>query len=365
MLFARFRSLARALDWPFFMATVLLAGLGLIVQYSLSFSRVGGEALFLRHVIFVVTGFGLMLIIMAIDFRVWEAWRWWVYGGGLLLLLAVLVIGLTQRGTRGWLGLAGFTFQTVEFMKPALAIILSGFWASRSLYASRWQDIFVSAILAGVPVGLVLWQPDFGSAAVLGAIWLVSVLLVGLRLRTFLWLVGVAVVVFILAWLFLFKPYQKDRVLTFVYPQRDPQGQGYQIQQSIVAVGSGKWFGRGFGFGPQSQQRFLPEVHTDFAFAALAEEFGFLGVTMLFGALGLWFYRLFLLARRLRDDFGVLLLMSLAGLMLIQVWVNIAMNVGWAPVVGIPFPFLSYGGSAMLASFIMAGLLESMFIRSR
>ena len=168
----------RNLDWPFFMATLLLAGLGLVVQYSLSFSRAAGGVFFMRHAIFVLIGLVLFFVIAAIDFREWEAWRWWLYGGGLLLLLLVLIAGVTQRGTRGWFGFGALTFQVVELLKPILAIVLSGFWAGRSLYLSRWQDILTSGLIAGLPIVLVIMQPDFGSAAVLMALWLATLLLI-------------------------------------------------------------------------------------------------------------------------------------------------------------------------------------------
>ena len=212
---------------------------------------------------------------------------------------------------------------------------------------------------------LVLLQPDFGSALMLGAIWLIMVILAGFPKKYLLIIFASSLLIFILAWSFFFKDYQRQRVLTFLNPGENSLAEGYNISQAIIAVGSGSWHGKGVGFGSQSQLKFLPEAQNDFIFAVIAEELGFLGVALVLFFFALFFSRCLAAVKRLPNDFSIYFILGAAGLIFIQMFINIGMNIGIMPVVGLSLPFISYGGSSIFSLFILTGIIENIIIKSK
>jgi rod shape determining protein RodA len=288
-----------------------------------------------------------------------------IYAFGLLLMLSVLIFGADIRGTTGWFQLGIFSFQPVEFMKLALAIQLARYYSERARRRFGWRELFGSAVVAGVPVLLTLMQPDVGSAVLLIGIWATITFFAGVRVQHVAALLVFTVLVSAFSWSFLLKPYQKERVEVFLNPAADPLASGYNIAQAQIAIGSGQLFGRGLGFGSQSQLKFLPESQTDFIFAVIAEELGFFGVCVVLLTLALLCWRIMRIARLSGDHFTSFLAVAILGAIFFQASVNIAVNLAIFPTTGIALPFMSYGGSSLLFSLIMIGVIESIAIRLR
>jgi rod shape determining protein RodA len=349
-------------DYPLFVTIFLLLVLGLIIQYSLS------SVTFTKQLIFILIGLGLFFLAVFLDYRVLNSYTYIFYGLILILLLAVLFFGQTFRGTRGWLSLPflNLYFQPVELTKLILIIVLAKFWSEKEDSQNVIKNLAINILLFLPLLVLILLQPDFGSAFLLIILWL-GMIFMAIRWieRAGIGQIGrlglIVIVIFLLifsSWFFL-KDYQKERVLTFLNPERDPLGRGYQITQAIIAIGSGSFFGRGLGLGPQSQLHFLPEARTDFIFSVLAEELGFLGAIFVLGLYGFLFYRIFCIAKSATDNFSLFLVLGLGLLFFSQIFVNISMNLGLLPIIGISLPFLSYGGSALVVNLMAVGILES------
>ncbi len=346
-------------DAILFILTVLLIVFGLVIQYSLSLA-VEGESTgdFFKQCIFALIGLILFLIVFLTDFRFVRSSAYIIYLLTILLLIGVLFFGQVFRGVQGWLSLGFFNFQPAELAKLTAIIILAKFWQEARLPV-RLKHILISFILILPLIFLIIRQPDLGSALMIIILWFGILFLVDKNKKHFISLLVILILVFSSSWLFFLQDYQKDRILTYINPQGDPLDRGYQITQSIVAVGSGQVVGRGFGLGPQSQLRFLPAGETDFIFAVLAEEFGFIGCLLLLGIYAGLFYRLIRLARTVYDNFGLILILGTTLSIFFQAFINIGMNIGLVPVVGVPLPFVSYGGSSLLISLISIGLVES------
>ncbi|NBS41611.1 rod shape-determining protein RodA, partial [bacterium] len=271
----------------------------------------------------------------------------------------------TVNGTTGWYVFGPVSLQPVEFMKVALAVTLAAYFSRRARPDFGWRELFESGAIVAVPVFLVLQQPDLGSAALLIGMWGILVLYAGMKKRHLFALGAAFAVVSVVAWTFLLAPYQKDRILTFANPGADPRGQGYNVTQAIIAVGAGRLFGSGLGFGSQSQLKFLPESQTDFIFAVVSEELGFIGVCLVLSAYALVFVRIWQIARKTRDDFTAFLLLAIGGVTFVQFFINAGMNLGLLPVTGVALPLVSYGGSSLLSTLFMLGIVESVAMRSR
>ncbi len=343
-------------DWTVFFLILLLLGLSLTLIYSYSLSQNNHLFFFKKQAFFAVSGLALLFLFSAIDYHILKTYSYWIYLFSLFLLMAVLLFGATINGTKGWFALGIFRFQPVELTKIALILVLARFFSYRAYEIKKFSTIVLSGILLAPAIFLVLLQPDLGSAIILFFIWLGMAILSGIKKKHLFFLGLAALAAFALAWFFWFKPYQKNRILTFLYPARDPLSAGYNVIQSTITVGSGRFLGKGISFGSQSQLKFLPEAHTDFIFATLAETLGFLGVTFTLAIYGLLFWRLSQKARLLRDDFAIFLLVGILIYLITQIFFNIAMNIKMAPVMGLPLPLLSYGGSSLLITLIMLGI---------
>ncbi len=344
--------------------TLLLTFIGLAALFSFSMNADAANRLtFYRQLGFIAAGLILALYLMTLDYRLFGGLHWVLYGVGNALLVGVLLFGQTVRGTTGWFSFGFVQLQPVEVMKVILAIVLAKIMSDQRAVAQSWMFIFRTGVVVAVPVVLVMVQPDFGSAIVMLGMWGMMLLVSPTPRRYLFILLGIAAVVGALSWATVLKPYQKKRIITFVQPASDPQGAGYNVRQALAAIGSGQLFGRGLGLGPQSQLEFLPERQTDFIFASISEELGFLGGGTVIILFGFYFLRLVRLFGRAVDGFTGYLIIGLGGVIFIHVLVNIGMNLGVLPVTGIPLPYVSYGGSSLLGGFLSLGILESISIR--
>jgi len=351
------------LDWVLMASVFLLVTIGLVTLYSMSTFEEGlGLNYFAKQLIAVAIGFFLMLFFSFYDYRVLISYSTKLYFGAILILLGLLIWGATVRGTTGWIKLGLFNLQPVEMTKLIIIIFLASFLAIKKTHFSIVVRIIASIVLISIPIGLILRQPDFGSAAIIMGVWLTMIFVSGMNKRVMAGLIIVGIIASSSGW-FMLKTYQKERLINFIDPEQDPLGSGYNVIQSIVAVGSGGLLGKGLGHGSQSQLNFLPEKHTDFIFAVFAEEFGFFGSAVVLALFGVLFYRLKEAARLARDNFGYLLAVGVSAMLFLQVLVNIGMNIGIAPVTGVPLPFLSYGGSSMLVVLAAVGIIQSIYIR--
>lgn len=350
----------KMLPWGFVLLVFLLSCIGVTLLYSAGGAK--WEPWAATQLFRMIPGFLLMLIVAVVDLRFFYRWGWVFYAILLLMLLAVFAMGHIGMGAKRWLNFGFFVLQPSEHMKVALAIVLARYFNELSFEKiGNPLRLLVPIVLVFLPAGLILLQPNLGTAMLTILFSAIMFFLAGVRLWKFL-IVG-AVLPFggYYAWNHL-HDYQKKRLTTFMDPEQDPLGSGYNIIQSKIALGSGGLFGKGFGMGTQSQLNFLPEKHTDFIFVVLAEEFGLMGaalVLFLFMALIVYGYVISLNAR---NQFSRLLGLGLTTTFFLYVLTNLAMVMGLIPVVGVPLPLISYGGSVMLAFYIACGLLLSIAV---
>lgn len=348
----------RQLD--FFMAAgiAMLVVFGLLALYSLDGGVVGlGSKVFKQAGWIAISSFAFIVFSM-MDYNQLRKSASFLFLFALGFLAAVLIIGQTTHGTTGWIRFGSLGFQPVELVKIILIIVLAKFLSRTDFSAAR--SVIMSFVFTAILFGLVMLQPDLGSGILFMFVWFGLIIFRGIPWRWVAILLVLAAILGAAGWTVL-EPYQKDRVLSFLDPFRDSSSSSYQAVQSIVAVGSGKILGRGLGSGSQSQLHFLPEASTDFVFAAIAEEFGFLGIALFFAALFVIFYRLYIAAKTSRDDFGYLVISGFFVLIACETIINSAMNVGLFPIMGIPLPLVSYGGSSLLSTFIGLGIVQSIY----
>jgi rod shape determining protein RodA len=310
-----------------------------------------------RQAIWVALGLVAVLVGLGIDYLKLAKFALPVYIASLVLLVVVLLFGQEVGGARSWLGFGSWRLQPSELAKVATVLLLARYLAASNRRVLALKEVGVAALIAAGPMALVALSPDLGSAAMFAPMLLGMLLLAGVNRR----LLAIGALIAALfgagAWNLVLLDYQKDRVRTYLSPGSDPLGDGYQLRQSKIAVGSGQLAGRGYGQGTQSQLRFLPARHTDFIFAVLAEEWGFLGVSGVLFLFGAYILNGARVAARARDRTGILLVVGLLSMFTAHVLYNTAMVVGLVPITGIPLPFLSYGGSFLLANFFATGLI--------
>lgn len=354
----------RKFDWLLFAAVFLLVVLSLATIYSITLSQEQLDFLFFKkQLLFVGIGFVLMLILTLFSYTAYRSSAFYFYISGILFLFLVLFFGATVRGTSGWFDFGIFNFQPVEFVKLALVIVLARFFSKNLNYKRSERLLISSGLIIAIPIILVLFQPDFGSAMLLFILWAALILALGVKRLHILITLILLIAISVIAWNFFVMDYQKERVLTFFDSSRDPWGSGYNIRQAIIAIGSGQVFGRGLGFGAQSQLRFLPEAQTDFIFAVIAEELGFFAVLFMLICYAVIFYRGFKIGFYSKDNFAFILALGITFLIFIEAIINISMNLGLFPVAGLTLPFLSYGGSSLIIHMAMIGILQSIAVR--
>jgi len=313
--------------------------------------------LLFQQIFYIILGLVVFFVFSRLAILIWEKLGWLGFLGSIIFLLIPLIFGTVTRGTVRWIRIGSFTVQPSELVKPFLIAFFSSFFAGK-------EKIGLKKALGGfflllIPAILIFIQPDLGSSLVVAISVLGILFTAGLPWKFFLGAGGLTLAFLPLVWNFLLKDYQKDRIFGFLNPHSDPLGRGYNLIQSTVAVGAGKFFGRGLGRGTQSGLQFLPERHTDFMFASFAENFGFLGVLIFLGVLAVLLWRILKIANQINDNFGFLFAGGVFCLIFSQGFINIGMNLGLLPVTGIPLPLLSYGGSSFLATMIMLGILEN------
>ena len=353
-------------DWILFSAVVLLLCFGLVEIYSIALGRGTADLLnFKKQLFFAISGIILLFVFSFLDFNYLKASSKHLYAFALAFLGAVLVLGRSVNGTKGWFDILGFGLQPVEIVKIVIIIFFAYFFSSRAIKVRPLRQLIYSGLLLLPLVLLTFLQPDFGSAVILFLIWLVMLLIAGFSKKFFIILLLAIIVGGASLWLFYFKDYQKQRIMTFVNPTADSLNRGYNATQATIAVGSGGIMGRGVGFGSQSQLKFLPEAQTDFIFAVICEELGFFGVGLIFLLFGLIFYRCLAITRRINNDFGIFIILGAMGLIFLEIFINISMNIGLLPIVGIALPFLSYGGSSVISTLILIGIIENIIIKSK
>ncbi|MBU0614437.1 rod shape-determining protein RodA [Patescibacteria group bacterium] len=345
---------------------MFLFALGISAIYSVELSRESAEFILVRK---QLIAFGISIVVMLVaassNHLQLRNYARILYIFGVVMLVAVFFLGSNVRGTTGWFIFAGFSFQPVEFMKLALAVRLARFFSQKARLRLGWKEVLLSGALTALPTGLAMMQPDLGSAILLVGIWIIMLFFAGLRPLQGVVLAFGAIASTAIGWIGLLKNYQKERLLVFLHPSADPLSSGYNIAQAKIAIGSGKFFGRGLGFGSQSQLQFLPESQTDFVFAVIAEELGYIGVLLLMCLFGLLYWRFLFIAFNGRDHFTQFLAIGLFASIFVQMFVNIGVNLAVLPTTGVALPFVSYGGSSLLISFLMIGIMQSMAIKMR
>jgi rod shape determining protein RodA len=353
------RKLVR-LDWPLVLLVGLTAGIGFTMLYSAANGSL--EPWAIRQMMRFGMGLALMLVIALIDIRFWMRWAYLIYLAALGLLVGVEFAGTTGMGATRWINLGFINLQPSEVMKIALVLALAKYFHGRSLDdAGRVIYLIPPVLLVALPTALVLRQPDLGTALLLVAGSAVVLWLAGVRIWKFALATAAGMAALPVVWSQLHE-YQKGRVLTFLNPERDPLGAGYHIMQSKIALGSGGVSGKGFLEGTQSHLNFLPEMRTDFIFTMLAEEFGMVGALGLLALYGLILIYIYVIGFRSRNQFGRLTAIGIGATFFLYVFINVGMVTGLLPVVGVPLPLISYGGTAMLTLLIGFGLILSVSI---
>ncbi len=355
MIRAFFKKIDYSFDWLLFGAIFFIAVAGILTMNSFADEGV----LFIRQIIWLIISIFALFTASLID------WSFLRRSGVILtlfiiscfVLLYLFIAGSVFKGAQSWFDFGAFAFQPVDFVKIVLIIILAKYFSRRHIEIANIRHILISGFYTFILFVLVLLQPDFGSAIIIFFIWLAMVLVSGISKKHLLAVFFSGLIVFGGLWFFVFKDYQKTRIFSFINPLTDLSGAGYNAYQSTIAVGSGEILGKGVGLGSQSKLKFLPEYETDFIFAAFAEEWGFVGVLVLFGLYGIVFWRIIDISKKGATNFETLYGLGLASIFLTHFIIHVGMNIGLLPVTGITMPFMSYGGSHLLAEFLGIGIL--------
>jgi rod shape determining protein RodA len=355
------------IDWLLLGAILVLAGIGVAMVYSTTYitTPTGGRAAQQVWTQTYALGIGLiaLLVCLAIDYRVLAENSLFIFGGLLVLLVFVLLKGQTQMGGQRWIPIGPFHLQPSEFARIGVALMLAMYFGENRRGAKNTSDLIIGAILTGIPFLLIAKQPDLGTAVTLLSVFIGIAFLAGLRMRLLAIVLIASIPVGLVAYKFALKDYQRQRIQTFLDPEQDPRGAGYQTIQARVTVGSGGLTGKGFRNGTQGQYKFLPVAHNDFIFSVLAEEQGFIGVLT---ALGLYLFvilRSLEAARLAKDRLGAYLVGGIISGFAFQVIYNVSMSAGLAPVKGITLPLMSYGGSSLIATLAGFGLILNVRMR--
>nr|WP_246559203.1 rod shape-determining protein RodA [Geoanaerobacter pelophilus] len=349
----------------FFFLIMILISTGIMNIYSASASyRFTGMSFSVKQLYWMTGGLMLMIVVCSIDYHIFEDLSYWFYGAVLLMLVLVMVVGKTTMGATRWLNLGFMSIQPSEPMKIVIIMTFARYFSKNyAVEGIGFREIFYPLLLLGVPALLIMKQPDLGTAILVILVASSIMVFVGIRWKLIVsGLLALAPAIY-LGWHYYLREYQKNRILNFLNPERDPLGSGYHLIQSKIAVGSGGFFGKGFLKGTQSQLRFLPEQHTDFAFSVFAEEWGLVGcliLLVLYLFLVLWGLQI---AGRCNDQFGRLLAVGVTAMIFWHIVINIGMVVGLFPVVGVPLPFLSYGGTSLITSMTGVAILLNISMR--
>jgi rod shape determining protein RodA len=351
----------RDYDWWLLAIIAAICAIGVLEIYSATHgSTLAG--MHIKQIRWLFIGFVLMFILSRLDYHVIMDQAPWLYIAGLSALVLVLLVGHRRFGAQRWIPVLGEFFQVSELVKLIIIIVLARFFAEVRTDELSLQDLIKAGLLVGLPLVLILKQPDLGTALVLMPMLIVGAFLAGLQWKHAAVIVLIGVLMLPVGWHFM-KPYQKERVTSFLHPEEDAKGSGYQVLQSKIAVGSGGFWGKGFGNGTQNQLGYIPVRYSDFIMSAWAEEQGFKGVLIALGLYMALLLRLVQNAQRAKDRAGMFLVMGVTAALGFHVLVNVAMVIGAMPVTGIPLPLMSYGGSATLFVFLAMGLVMNVRLR--
>jgi rod shape determining protein RodA len=350
-------------DWLLLLFVLLICGLGVMEIYSATLhTKFAG--VHTKQVYWIMAGVVLMFLTSLIDYHALLDKVHWFYGASLVSLVAVLLIGKRYLGARRWIQMPGGQhFQPSEWVKLVLILALAKYFSDLHREEASLSDIVKAGLIAGVPMLLVLKQPDLGTALTYIPVLVMALFLGGIRWRHAAAIILLGALVVPVVWHYGLKPYQKQRLVSFREPEADPQGSGYQVQQSLIAVGSGGLWGKGIAKGTQTQGMFLPVPQTDFIFAAWCEEHGFVGAVALLLLYFLVLMRLVHDAQTAPDRVGAFVVMGVVAVLFFHILVNVGMVVGYMPVTGIPLPLMSYGGSSVLFMFLALGMVMNIRMR--
>ncbi|KKQ81409.1 MAG: Rod shape-determining protein RodA [Parcubacteria group bacterium GW2011_GWF2_38_76] len=349
-------------DWILVLALIPILGAGLLTMNSF----VGDNYFAERQIVWISLSFVVFLFFSQIDWRFLKDSKLLVmlFSFACFILL-ILFLGNKIKGARSWIEIASISIQPADFTKILLILILSKYFSKRHMEIASIKHLLISGTYMAIPFLLIFFQPDFGSAVIIFLIWFGMIIISGVSRKHLIWILSIGIVSFIILWMFVFLPHQKQRIATFLDPLSDIKGAGYNAFQSQIAIGSGQLFGKGVGFGTQSRLNFLPEYETDFIFAAFAEEWGFVGVITIFFLFGVIFWRILLAGYSASTNFETLYSLGFSVFIMSQFIINVGMNIGLLPVTGLTIPFMSYGGSHLLTEFGGLGILMGMKKYSR
>jgi len=348
-------------DWTLIISAILLFGLGMLSLYSSSY----GEKDFLnfqKQILFFLIALLFMFLFSFFDWRTFREDPYLIlsfYFISCLALLGLFWFAPMIRGIKSWYKLGPFSLDPAELIKIVLIILLAKYFSMRHVEMYRIFHILLSGFYVFIPAVLIFFQPDLGSTLILIALWIGILIISGIEIRHFLILILCFLLIFLFGWNNVLKDYQKVRIMTFLLPQSEPLGAGWNQAQAKIAIGSGGIWGKGFSMGSQTQYGFLPEPQTDFIFAAIAEEFGLVGISIVLLLFSILIWRIIKIAINSQSNFPRLFASGFAIILISQVFINIGMNIGILPVIGIPLPLLSYGGSNLIATFIAIGILQN------
>jgi rod shape determining protein RodA len=353
----------KKMDWVLISFSVLLVLIGLLFISSScdDFSEVK------KQIIFFLIGVFLMFFFSFVDYRIFRENSYLIlliYFFSILALLGLFFFAPEIRGTKSWYKIFSFSIDPIEFTKLALIIILAKYFSMRHVEMYSFKHIIFSGVYVLIPCLLAFFQPNLGSVLILVSIWMIVLFISGIKIKQFAFLVLVFALILSVGWSFLLHDYQKERIVSFIFPEANLLGSGWSQNQSKIAVGSGEITGKGIGENSQARYGFLPEAHTDFIFACLAEESGFIGVSFLFLIYGLFINRMLKICLKSKSNFPRLLIVGYVALLVVQIFINVGMNLGIMPVIGISLPFVSYGGSGLIALFLGLGIIESVVVHS-
>lgn len=351
----------KKLDWTLITSSVLLVAIGLISIYSSSLAK-GNFLNFKKQIIFLIISFFLMIFFSFFDWRIFRENPYlilFLYFFCLISLTGLFFFAPEIKGAKGWYKLGPISIDPIEFTKIIFIILLAKYFSMRHVEMYRIGHILISGFYMAIPAVLIFFQPDLGSVLILVILWVGILIISGIKIRHFLILSLFSFLILILIWSFFLKDYQRQRIISFFQPRIEPLGTSWSAIQAKIAIGAGSIFGQGLGSGSQVQLGFLPEPQTDFIFSAIAEEMGMLGIVTMFFLFSFLIWRILKIAISSRSNFPRLFASGLAILLVSQIFIHIGMNLGILPIIGIPLPLTSYGGSSLISNFISLGILQS------
>lgn len=360
------RTFLNRIDWNFAFVILALNIIGLINLYSATHGVHDQDKahLFYTQFVWLAMGWSVFFVVTLLDYKIFVRAAYFLYGFNLLALVGVELFGVVSYGAQRWLDLGFMRYQPSETMKFIMVLLMARILASKKVEGGlSFKDLLVPGLLTAMPFVLTVKQPDLGTAIMIAAVAGAMIFFVRVRKSILITIALIGLITAPLVWNFGLKDYQKNRILTFVSPGRDPRGTGYNSIQSKIAVGSGKVWGKGFRKGTQSQLEFLPERHTDFIFSVLSEEHGFIGSVFTVSLFMVLYLMAIRIAAQARDKYGALIVVGVASYLFLHMFVNMGMVMGLLPIVGVPLPLLSYGGSSLLTTMAGLGLISSVAYR--